>query len=371
MFENSWQIGKVMGIPIRLHVSWFVIFALITFLLATQYFPSAAPELTPAADWLLSVLAALLLFISVVVHELSHSLIAKRNNIPIASITLFIFGGVAQMKQEPSSPEAEFRMALAGPVSSYVLALFFLAVYKLFGDHPGFGALAYYLCYLNIVLGTFNLIPGFPMDGGRILRAFFWKRSGNYMNATKIASRTGQAIAMSFILLGIISVLTVSLDGLWIVILGWFLYRAAQTSYQHAVAKGILSRLRVRDFMSQEIVTVSSSSSLSEVVDNYFLKYGYGGFPVMEWGRPIGIISLKDVKAVPKDRWESAGVKEVMQAFDGSLAVSESDDIAMVLERMIQEDKSRFLVMNNSGLTGIITRSGIARYLRLKGELGD
>ena len=360
-----------MGIPIRIHVSWFVIFALITFILATQYFPSAAPELSPSADWILSVLAALLLFASVVVHELSHSLIAIRNNIPIAGITLFIFGGVAQMKHEPSSPQVEFRMALAGPVSSYVLSLFFLIVYKLFSDHQGVGAIAYYLCYLNLVLGTFNLIPGFPMDGGRVLRAFIWKRSGDYMNATKIASRAGQAIALSFILLGIISMLTVGLDGLWLVILGWFLYRAAQTSYQHAVAKGVLSRLRVKDFMSQEIVTVSSSSSISEVVDNYFLKYGYGGFPVMEWGRPIGIISLKDVKAVPKDRWESAGVKEVMQAFEGSLAVSESDDIAIVFEKMIQDDKSRFLVMSNNELTGIITRSGIARYLRLKGELGN
>jgi len=369
MFEGSWQIGKISGIPIKVHFSWFLVFGLITWALATQYFPQVAPELPKATNWLRGALAAILLFLSVTIHELSHSFVAKRYKIPITSITLFIFGGVAQMKKEPASPRAELNMALAGPFSSYVLGLIFFVFYKSAGDYPGMKAISYYLYQLNIILGTFNLIPGFPMDGGRVLRALLWEKSGDYLNATKRASKSGQVIAIFFILLGFVSLFSGYMGSVWFLLIGWFLYTAAQSSYQHATTKGILSGVKVRDVMVRDVITVNPDISLKELVDNYFLRYGYGGFPVVDGERLTGIISIKEIKGVPEDRWSDTNVGGIMQAFDSSLAVSEGDDVSTVLERTVHEDKGRFLVINNGRLVGIITRSGIAKYLQIKGEL--
>lgn len=369
MFKGSWKIGRIMGIPIRIHFSWFVIFVLITWSLATQYFPQVAPELPISTNYLRGAIAAFLLFMSVIIHELSHSFVAKKYGIPISSITLFIFGGVAQMKKEPSSPKAELNMAIAGPFSSYVLALIFFLLSNLFADYPGAKAIASYLFQINLILGTFNLIPGFPMDGGRVLRAWLWEKSKDYLYATRKASKAGQAIAFLFIFFGFISFFTGYSGGIWFLLIGWFLYTAAQSSFQQATIKGVLAGVKVRDVMARDVITVNSDISLSELVDNYFLTYGYSGFPVLENGKLAGIISLKEIKEVPKDKRPSTRAKDVMQAFDDSLIISETDDVSMSLERMIKEDKGRFLAINNGKLAGMITRSGIAKYLQIKSEL--
>ncbi len=369
MLEGSWQVGKIGGIPVRVHFSWFIVFGLITWALATQYFPQVAPELPQITNYLRGAIAALLLFLSVTIHELSHSFVARRYKIPITSITLFIFGGVAQMKKEPASPKAELYMAIAGPFSSYILGLIFFILYKLLGSYHGLRAIAFYLLQLNIILGTFNLIPGFPMDGGRVLRAILWQKSGDYLSATKKASKAGERIAIIFIVVGFISLLTGYLGSVWLLLIGWFLYTAAQSSYQQATAKGILSGIRVRNVMATDVVAVNSDTPLSDVVDNYFLRYGYSGFPVIDGDKIMGIISLKEIKEVPKDRWDHIAAKEVMQLFDSSFAVSEDDDVSVVLERMVHEDKGRFLILHNGKLIGLITRSGIAKYLQIKSAL--
>ncbi len=368
MLKGSLRIAQIMGIPVKLHFSWFVIFGLITWSLATQYFPQVAPELPQATNWLRGALAALLLFISVTIHELSHSFIAMKYRIPITGITLFIFGGVAQMHKEPSSPKAELHMAIAGPLSSFGLGLFFLFLFALFTD-PGLKAIVYYLFQLNLILGTFNLIPGFPMDGGRVLRALLWRRSGDYLSATKKASKTGQNIALFFIFFGLISLVAGYLGSVWFLLIGWFLYTAAQSSYQQATVKGILTGVRVRDVMSEDVVTVHSDISLLELVDEYFLRYGYGGFPVIDGDMITGIISLKDIRGVAKERWAYTSASEIMQVFDNSLVASENDDVSDIFERMVKEDKGRLIVLKNSKMVGLITRSGIARYLKMRGEL--
>lgn len=369
MLGGSWQIGRIMGIPVRLHFSWFIIFGLITWTLAKLYFPQVAPELPQATNWLRGALAAFLLFISVIIHELSHSFVARKHKIPITSITLFIFGGVAQMKKEPSSPKIELNMAIAGPFSSYVLALIFFMFYKLLGNYQGLKAIASYLFQINFVLGTFNLIPGFPMDGGRVLRALLWEKSGDYLSATRKASKAGQGIALFFIFFGFISFFIGYSGGIWLLLIGWFLYTAAQSSYQQATTKGILAGVKIRDVMASEVITVNSDISLSELVDNYFLRYGYGGFPVVEGERLIGVISLKEIRVLPKDRWANTSAKDVMQVFDDSLVTSEYDDVSTTFEKMVQEDKGRLLVINNGKLVGLITRSGIAKYLQVRGQL--
>ena len=371
MLEGSWQVAKIAGIPIRVHFSWFIVFGLITWALATQYFPQVAPELPQITNYLRGALAAFLLFLSVTIHELSHSFVAKKYKIPITSITLFIFGGVAQMKKEPPNPKGEIYMALAGPFSSYVLGLIFFIFYKLLGEYHGLKAIAYYLLQINFILGTFNLIPGFPMDGGRVLRAFLWQKSGDYLSATRKASKAGERIALFFIILGFISLFTGYLGSVWLLLIGWFLYTAAQSSYQQATAKGILAGVKIKNVMTSEVITANSDTLLSELVDNYFLRYGYSGFPIVEGDKVVGIINLKGIKEVPKDRWASTSARDVMQVLDSSLVISEDDDVSIILERMVHEDKGRFLVINNDRLIGLITRSGIARFLQIKSVLKE
>lgn len=364
---GSLKIATIMGIPIRVHFSWLIIFGLITWSLSTFYFPKAAPELPVTSYWISGVVASILLFLSVAFHELSHSFVALRYKISIISITLFIFGGVAQMKGEPQSPKAEFRIAIAGPLSSFFLSLVFSAAYFLSEPYV-LKALFSYLARLNLILGIFNLIPGFPMDGGRVLRAFLWKRTDNFFYATRTASNYGQKIALFFIIFGIFSIFFGFPGGLWLMLIGWFLYTAAQASYQQVSLQETLSGIKVKDIMVRDIISVSLDLSIDEVVNNYFLRYGYGGFPVIEDGRFLGFITLKEIKDVPRQRWKEVRVADVYVPHDRRWEVSEQDDAMKALERMINEDKGRLVVTERGSVIGLITRNGIARYIQIMGK---
>ena len=363
--QGSWKIGTIMGIPVRIHISWFIIFGFITWSLSTFYFPQAAPDLPAASYWIKGVLAAFLLFASVGFHELAHSLVAQRYKISIESITLFIFGGVAQMKGEPPHPKAEFRIALAGPVSSFFLAVLFLLLSMTAGG--GFKALFSYLARINLVIGVFNLIPGFPMDGGRVLRAAIWKRKKNFFYATRKAAAIGQRIALFFIFFGILSIFTGMPGGLWLLLIGWFLYTAAQASYQQSTLQESLSGIKVRDIMVKDIVTLSASTTIDEAVNAYFLRYGYGGFPVLRDGDFLGIITLKEVKGIPRADWPVVTVGTAFTTHERKWEVSPEDDAMRALEIMIREDKGRLVIIENGKLSGMITRNGIARYVQIKG----
>ncbi|MEK6699643.1 MAG: site-2 protease family protein [Nitrospirota bacterium] len=364
--QGSWRIGTIMGIPIRVHFSWFIIFGLITWSLSTFYFPQAAPDLPAASYWVKGVLAALLLFASVGFHELAHSFVAKKYKIPIESITLFIFGGVAQMKGEPPHPKAEFRIAIAGPLSSFFLSalFFFLSM----NGADGSKALFSYLARINFIIAVFNLIPGFPMDGGRVLRSAIWKKKKDFFYATRKASSIGQKIALFFIFFGLFSIFTRMPGGLWLMFIGWFLYAAAQSSYQQSTLQESLSGIRVRDIMVKDIVTLSSSITVDEAVNGYFLRYGYGGFPVVDDGKFLGLVTLKEVKDVPKADWGTVKAIDILVPHDGRGDVSPEDDVMRALEIMIREDKGRLVTIENGRLSGLITRNGIARYVQLKGK---
>src|SRR3989339_1161284 len=366
LVQGTWKVATVMGIPMRVHFSWFIVFGLITWSLSTHYFPKAAPELPVASYWIKGTLAALLLFASVAFHELSHSYIAKKYRIPITSITLSIFGGIAQMRGEPPHPKAEFRMAIAGPLSSFFLSgLFFLVSVNTVG---GPRALFSYLAQINFILGVFNLIPGFPMDGGRVLRSVLWSRTKDYFYATKKASNFGQRIALFFLFFGLFLLFTGSSGGLWLLLIGWFLYMAAQSSSQQATLQEVLSGIKVKDVMVRDIVTLSSSITIDEAVDKYFLRYSYGGFPVMDDGKFLGIITLKEIKNVHREDWSKVKVSDVFTPHNKKWEVTPDSNVMKALELMIKEDKGRIIVMENDKIVGLITRNGIARYLQIMGK---
>jgi Zn-dependent protease/CBS domain-containing protein len=363
--KGAWKIATVMGIPIRVHFSWFIVFGLITWSLSTHYFPKAAPDLPVASYWMKGILASLLLFASVVFHELSHAYMAKKYSIPITSITLFIFGGVAQLKGEPPHPKAEFKMAIAGPVSSFLLsALLSLIAINTTG---GPKALFSYLAQINVLLGVFNLIPGFPMDGGRVLRSVLWRRTKDYFYATQKASKFGQKIALFFVIFGTFLIFSGSSGGMWLLLIGWFLYMAAQSSFQQATLQEILSGIKVSNVMARDIVTLNPSITIDEAVDKYFLRYGYGGFPVVDHGAFLGIITLKEIKNVHQRDWNKVKVTDIFVPHNKKWEVSPDADVMKVLELMIKEDKGRIIVMENDKVVGLITRNGIARYLQIHG----
>jgi len=366
ILHGAWKIGTVIGIPVRIHYSWLIVFGLITWSLSTFYFPQAAPDLPAASYWIKGILASLLLFISVGLHELSHSVVAKKYGITIESITLFIFGGVAQMRGEPPHPKAEFRIAIAGPFSSFLLA----GLFYIFSANTGGGIkpLFSYLARINFIIALFNLIPGFPMDGGRVLRSVIWEKKKNYFYATKKASGIGQMIALFFIFFGIFSIFAGIPGGLWLMLIGWFIYTAAQTSYQQAGLQETLSGMKVADIMVRDLVTVSPAITLEEALNDYFLRYGYGGFPVVADGKYLGILTLKELKKIPREAFRSTRVSDIFTPHSKQWEVSPDESVIRALEIMMREDVGRLVVKDGDSISGLITRNGIARYMQIMGK---
>jgi Zn-dependent protease len=366
-FRGAWKIAVIMGIPIRIHFSWLIVFGLITWSLSTFYFPQAAPDLPTASYWMKGALAAVLLFASVAFHELSHSFVARQYAISIDSITLFVFGGVAQMKGEPPHPKAEFWIALVGPLSSMFLSGFFFMVSGIVSG--GAKALSLYLAQVNLFISLFNLIPGFPMDGGRILRSAIWGKTKNFFYATQKASGIGRKIALFFIFIGIFSLFTRMPGGLWLMLIGWFLYSAAQASHQQSTLQETLSGVKVRDVMVKEMVIINPGTSLEEAINGYFLRYGYGGFPVLDGDRFLGIVTLKEVMDVSRGDWPTVRVSDIVVPHDTKWTVSPEDSVTKSLEMMVTEDKGRLAVMDKGKIVGLITRNGVARYIQIRKEI--
>lgn len=370
----SIKLGRILGIPISIDVSWFVIFALIVYTLAVGYFPQANRHLTPAMNWLGGVIAALLLFASVLLHEIMHSVVAKRNGIGIGGITLFIFGGVSRMTDEPRTPEAELKMAIAGPATSIVLAGAFYVAARL-GGAAVFGVLGYevvsYLALINLILGMFNLIPGFPLDGGRVLRAILWGATNNLEKATRYAAFSGQAFAWLFIIGGFSTMLFGGfLGGLWFVFIGWFLNNAAHQSYQQLVLRRALSGVDVHRVMTTDFPHVDPSTSLQDFVHDYLLRYDYSAFPITDDGNLVGIITANEVRDVPREQWPTMSVRQVAKLPDEERVIDENDDAFDALMHMAEGNLRRLLVMHDGKLKGMITQDSILNLVRTKMQLG-
>ncbi|MFM8551440.1 MAG: site-2 protease family protein [Nitrospiraceae bacterium] len=376
MLGPDWQIGRVFGIPIKIHMSWFLVFGFVTWSLATGYLPDMLPDLSAPRYWGMGGMAALLLFGSVLLHELGHSYVALRYKIPIQQITLFIFGGVAQMRREAPGPKAEFLIAIAGPLVSFALGVAILGLAETVNQGQGLTALWLLLGSVNLQLGLFNLIPGFPLDGGRMLRAGLWAWSGNYHRATRQASLAGQGFGVALGLLGLALMLgaatgvmpgPLAANGGWLALIGLFLFNSARGSRRQAAIKAALEEVSVEDLMVREVVTLPADLTVSDAVAQHFLPQGHSGFPVLDGGRPVGMVAVREVQALPQSLWSWRTVRDIMQLWSPEMETTRETSALAALDQMQQEGQDRLAVMEDGRLAGLITRNGIARFLQLRG----
>lgn len=373
--RKSFRLITLFNIPVEINFSWFIILGLVIFTLARGYFPYTNPELGAAAHWLMAIIAAFLLFASLLAHEFSHSLVAIKHNLSIRGITLFVFGGVAHMEQEPSSPSVEFKMAIAGPAMSFFLAILFFAltqVVYILGLPKAILSITNYLFILNLIVGIFNLIPGFPLDGGRVLRATLWNYYKDIKKATAIASGFGKGFAFFLIAVGFLNLFTGSIiAGIWFIFIGFFLQEAAEVSYRQVVMKKILSGTKVLDLMTQNVITVPADITLDKLVDDFFFKTRHATFPVVEDDTILGLVTLHDIKEVAKNKWPETTAKEIMIPLRKDFVISKDADVMIALARLASNGIGRLLVIEDSKLLGILSQRDIMRLFEFKSEIEE
>jgi Zn-dependent protease/CBS domain-containing protein len=369
---GSFRIGKIAGIEISVHVSWLLIVALLTWSFAVGWFPALYPGWTTLAYWAVALLATLLLFASVLVHELAHSLVARRRGLPVSSITLFIFGGVSNLEQEPKSPGVEFQMSIVGPLTSLLIGgLSFLLLLAMRGGTSPLAAILEYLGLMNILLGLFNLVPAFPLDGGRVFRSIVWKLSGSLRTATRAATLAGQWIAYLMILAGFWLIFGGDfLDGIWLGLIGWFLLTGAQSANSQVVLETMLKGVTVGKVMNTSPITVPANISLQKLVDEFLLPHGWRSAFVMQVDWLAGLITLDDIRHVPRDEWGQTLVGLAMVPREKLHAVSPQQSLNEVLPLMVGRDVNQLPVVENDRLVGVLSREDIMRFLEIRRSLG-
>jgi Zn-dependent protease/CBS domain-containing protein len=365
------KLGRIAGIEIGLNYSWFLIAFLIAFSLA-DHFRHATPHWSTAAAWAAAVVTSVLFFISLLLHELAHSLVAKSYGLRVRAITLFALGGVSQIESDASSAKMEFWIAIVGPLTSLVIGAVLLGFAYLAGWHAGAEpssiaiAILLWLGYINIALAVFNMIPGFPLDGGRVLRAILWWMNGSAERATRWASQAGQAVAFLFILFGLYRFFFGhSFGGLWIAFIGWFLLDAARSTY---IQSGILSELRgrtVAELMERNCPTVPGYLNLRDFVDEYLLHNANRCFLVVQGDRMAGLVTADEIRAVPKDEWTETSVQAVMLHLDQIRSVPPQMQAVEALELMARAHLPFLTVVSAGNLQGIFSQAHVLRYLQL------
>jgi len=364
---------KLLGFAVSVDASWGIILFLVVWSLAKGLFPSYFPDLSIQTYWLMGLVGAMGLFVSIIIHEFSHSLVARKYGLEIKGITLFIFGGIAEMKDEPNSPKTEFLMAIAGPIASLMLSALFAALYQVANmlalSVPIIGVLGY-LSAINMLLAVFNMVPAFPTDGGRILRSLLWWIKGDIHWATRVASRISLVFSIVIIFTGFMNMIGGdALGGLWWILIGSFLFSAANASYQRLQIKESFEGKTVRHFMNSTPVTVPSHITLQEFVDQYLYHYHYKMFPVAKDDKILGIITIQMLKAYPREEWKHLLVDKVMQLQNPKNSIASSTFINDALNKMSETGFSRLLVVEHKKIVGIITLKDLLEYLALKMEL--
>jgi Zn-dependent protease/predicted transcriptional regulator len=374
MFGARLTLFTLLGFEIRVDASWLILAVLLTWSLAQGFFPVYYPGLAPEAYWSMGVVGALGLFASIVLHELAHSVVARRYGMPMRGITLFIFGGVAEMEDEPPTAKSEGLMAIAGPIASYALGL---AFYLLYLASAGAGlpealtGVLWYLAFINVVLATFNLIPGFPLDGGRVLRSILWAWKNNLRWATRVASGIGGGFGIALIVLGVFNFIAGNvIGGIWWFVLGLFLWGAAKAHYQQVVVREALRGEPVRRFMKTEPVVVPPSVSLERFVQDYVYAFHYKLYPVVENGRLLGCVTIERLKEEPREEWDWRTVGEIMGGCSPDNTVAPNVDVTKALQLMQKTGSSRLLVAAGDRVVGIVALKDLLNYVSLKAELG-
>ncbi|MEM1587848.1 MAG: site-2 protease family protein [Candidatus Bathyarchaeia archaeon] len=370
----SIKIGKIMDIEIKLHYTWLIIFFFITWSIALGYARLQYLNLPSIFYWIIGVATAFIVFFSVLIHELFHSLIAKRKGLHVPRITLFIFGGVAEIAEEPKNPSVELKMAAAGPLSSLMVAMVFALGWfssRLLNLSPLIKAPLQYGFTINLMLALFNLIPAFPMDGGRIFRAIVWKKTNDIVKATRTSALVAEGFSYMFMVFGFIWLFFGALmNGLWLIFIGWFLKSGAETSLKQTIIAQALGKVKIKDIMSSPVCSVNSNNSLKEIVENCFYKYKHGGFPVVDNGELKGIITLEDLRKIPREDWDKTLVKQVMTPAEKILTVKPDEPALEALIKMSAFKIGRLPVIDRGNVIGIVTRSDIIHAIRTRIELG-
>lgn len=366
------RIGHVAGIPIGIHYTWLIAFVLVTSSLAIGFFPVQYPGWGEATYWLTAALATILLFASVLVHELAHAFVALARGHGVQDITLFIFGGIARIRSEVERPADEFLIAVVGPVASVAVAGIAWALHQVIGpaNDPSVAILAY-LAYTNALLAGFNLIPAFPLDGGRVFRAILWLITGSMRRATNVASTVGQVAAFGFIALGLLLLFSGNvINGIWIVFTGWFLNNGAETSRRQAATQDLFGSARVADLMTPNPMVVPPRMLVSDFVLDYVIRQGVRAVPVVEEDRLVGIVSITDARVLDPAEWTQQTVARIMTR-PPLLAVAPEDDATLGLRLMAERGLNQVVVLNRGEqLVGLLTRAGVMRFLQLREELG-
>lgn len=361
------RLGKIFNIEIFIDYSWFLIFAIIAWLLAASYYPSFNLGTSILQNILFAVLTAILFFSSVLTHELAHSVVANRYGLKIERISLFIFGGVAELFDEPTDAKTEFKVAIVGPFISLVIAVIFFLLYLLiqkYSPNSIVSLFAITLSEVNVLLAGFNLLPGFPLDGGRILRSVVWMFNKNLQEATRIATLSGRVIAAAIVILGIVRVLTTDFfGGIWLILIGIFLYQAAGQNYLELLIKLALNKVKVREVMNPAIVTVTPFLTINDLIEEYFLRHNYTALPVVLDNTVVGIVTLNDIRANSSKLNEMSRVHEVMRKVNNNIFLNQDDKVIDALKKMVDSKVSFVSVKRDEKLVGILTMDDIVNYL--------
>jgi Zn-dependent protease len=371
MERNSVYLFKVFGIPIRVHASWLVIFALITLTVVSDFRIESHNQWPQATYWIAGIIASLLFFVSVLLHELAHSVVARRSGMNVRGIVLFVFGGVSELGEEPGSAQTEFIMAFVGPLTSFVIGAVALLAWWLTRTvvNAPVSAVARYLGVINLLLGAFNLVPGFPLDGGRVLRSILWGITGDVQRATRWASRMGSLVAYALILVGVLMFFRGNLiGGIWFAFIGWFLNNAAQSSYANMLIKHVLGGHSVSEIVNRNCARVPPDLPMEVVVNKYVLGEGVRCLPVVEGERLAGLVTWQSVKAAPPEQWGRMRAVDAMIPIERAKTVRPDCDLWNALEQMNGEGVTQLAVAQEGQLVGLLTREAIMGFLQLHTE---
>jgi Zn-dependent protease len=368
--RDSISLGKILGVPLRLHYTWFIIFVFLTVSLVLY----VSGDYPIEQRIILGIITSALFFGSIIVHELAHSVLAIRNGIPVKDITQFIFRGVTQITREATRPKTELLVAIVGPLASLAMGGIFYGAYFLLAQtqQTVAASLMQWLAMINVILAVFNLVPGFPLDGGRIFRALVWQRTGNYVRATSIATKVGRGIALAFIIGGIVIIFALHLwfQGLWLVFIGWFLHDAARASYQQVLLRNALYGITVYHVMDHGSPLISRDLNLRDLVQQYILPTGRTGFPVTREAVLDGMVTLQRIKKTPKAKWDITSVQDIMTPASKLKVAHPDQDILTLLQEMSGKTVNHIPVIQEGKVIGMVNREDLTRFLRTRVDLG-